>query len=358
MRKLLLFIFSFVSLFFFTSPVLAHDMSLMHSSISIVGQKITVAITLPYTNVLSLSPEKEKSIEETDLKFFAKPFEKGFTVTNNHERCTPKLTNIQSIPDSKVITYQFEFACKRELDKLHFSYDLFFNISKIHKNIADFYVEEFGKQIIFSQELRTYDLPVKEIRGKRNTSQLLFNVTNFLTMGVNHIFTGYDHILFLLGLLLLINNLRSLFKVITSFTIAHSVTLILSALSIIILPARLTESLIALSIVYIAFENLSIVNSNFFNKKYIWLVAFVFGLMHGFGFSSVLREIGLPQNGLIPSLLSFNVGVEIGQIIIISLLFPILWYIRKKKIDKEVTRVTALIIGLLGIIWFIQRAFF
>ena len=129
-------------------------------------------------------------------------------------------------------------------------------------------------------------------------------IGSFFLLGIEHILTGYDHLLFLLALILRGGNLWSLFKIITAFTIAHSITLALAALNIVMLPERLVEATIALSIAYVAAENL-------FMRKAVshrWAVSFLFGLVHGFGFSNVLRELGLPKEGLLWSLLNFNLG--------------------------------------------------
>jgi hypothetical protein len=392
-----IFLISFCAFFFLPpSPAYAHDSTLTYSSISITDKTINVAITTPYKNILDVYPDKDKAIdpdsigiEDVNLEFFTRPFSKGFLVTNNGERCAPKLTNIQKIDNIKEVAYQYEFTCKKPFDKLHFSYDLFFNLSYSHENITDIYMDDFGTQIIFSKKLPSYDLSAGEMRNKTNTYHTLWNIVNFLKIGSMHIFTGYDHILFLLGLLLMAKRFRGLLKIITAFTIAHSVTLALSVLSIITLPSRFTESMIALSIIYVALENIILLKSetntkhknakhkkvlnlkylnfdivlnfvlrilNLFNPKKLWLVAFAFGLIHGFGFSTVLRELGLPKNGLITSLISFNVGVEIGQLVIISLLFPLLWYIRKKTWSKNAIGGIAIAIGAAGLFWFIQRA--
>lgn len=174
----------------------------------------------------------------------------------------------------------------------------------------------------------------------------------FIFLGIQHIFIGADHILFLLGLILIGGRFRDLVKIVTSFTIAHSVTLTLAALKIVNLPPRLIESAIALSIVYIAAEN-------FFIKKvdYRWIVTGIFGLAHGFGFANVLGNLGLPAKGLVISLFSFNIGVEIGQVAIVALLLPLVWAILKSRYKKQITRATSGIILFFGITWFLERAF-
>ncbi len=152
------------------------------------------------------------------------------------------------------------------------------------------------------------------------TTNLLNNIKDFTWMGVEHIFTGPDHMLFIVSLLLVATSFWSLAKTLTGFTIAHSITLMISALSILVLPGRLVDILIALSIIYVGLENIYWKNAQ---KHRFWIAA-AFGLIHGFGFSYTLREIGLPEQGVAWCLLSFNLGVEIAQIIICAVAFPLL----------------------------------
>jgi len=134
----------------------------------------------------------------------------------------------------------------------------------------------------------------------------------YLVSGIEHIAIGYDHIAFLLAVIVLARRFWPLFKVITAFTLAHSITLTLAVLDIVTLPSRLVEMMIAASIVYVAAEN-------FFVKdiRHRWWLTFVFGLIHGFGFASVLRDYGLPRDALGLALAAFNIGVEVGQLLIV-----------------------------------------
>ncbi len=174
----------------------------------------------------------------------------------------------------------------------------------------------------------------------------------FTLLGVEHIFTGYDHLAFLLGLLVVTATAGSLVKIVTSFTLAHSITLALATFNVIVLPTRLTESLIALSILYIAAENL--LDFRLMKRYY---VTFFFGLVHGFGFSNVLRDMELPRASLALSLFSFNLGVEIGQITFVLLLFPLVQDLVKSGWSRLQPAVSTGI-GCLAVYWFIQRAFF
>jgi hydrogenase/urease accessory protein HupE len=175
-------------------------------------------------------------------------------------------------------------------------------------------------------------------------------ISSFITLGVEHILTGYDHILFLISLLLLGGNLRYLLKIVTAFTLAHSVTLALAVLNIVTLPSRGVEIVIALSIAYIAAENLWLKE-----PRGRWQLAFGFGLIHGFGFSTILRELDLPSTNLVISLASFNVGVELGQIAIVLAIYFSLSLIQKTSWYSTIRRLISL--GIIGIsfVWLWER---
>src|SRR5262249_51916160 len=136
----------------------------------------------------------------------------------------------------------------------------------------------------------------------------------YLELGVEHILLGFDHVLFVLALILSAGRVGSLLAIITAFTLAHSITLALSVLPIVTLPSRFVEPVIALSIAYVAAEN--ILKKGAVSRR--WAVSFLFGLVHGFGFAGALREVGLPADGLAAALVGFNLGVEIGQAAIIA----------------------------------------
>jgi hypothetical protein len=187
---------------------------------------------------------------------------------------------------------------------------------------------------------------------------LLEHARDYFVLGVEHIFTGYDHLGFLVGLLLvagfasLRSGVRYLLGVVTAFTAAHSITLIASGLGWVRLPSHVVEPAIALSIFYVAVENLFVLQ-----PRQRWLLTFGFGLMHGFGFASVLREIGLPARGLVLSLLSFNLGVEAGQIVVVSALAPLLWLAARPRFDcTRALRIGgSIVLALLSSFWFLER---
>ena len=177
---------------------------------------------------------------------------------------------------------------------------------------------------------------------------------NFLSLGVKHILTGYDHLLFLFGLLLVARGFLSSLGIITSFTIAHSITLAVATLQLVQIPSRIVEPLIAASIVFVGVENL--LRGDIPNARR--LVPFGFGLIHGFGFASALREAGIGSGtgGIILPLFSFNLGVEFGQIMVAAGALPIIWKLRESPmfIARWAPACSAAVV-LLGSFWFVQR---
>lgn len=175
---------------------------------------------------------------------------------------------------------------------------------------------------------------------------------DFLRLGIKHIFFGFDHLCFLAALIIVGGRLRDLVTTVTSFTLAHSATLILATLGIITPPSRLIESLIAVSIIYVAVENLLVPRPG-----HRWALTFGFGLVHGFGFAGVLREAGLPQQGLISSLLAFNVGVEVGQVTVVAALWPVVSWVNRHPHRRALVIGWSALVLLCGLGWFLDRVF-
>ncbi|EGF31347.1 hypothetical protein IMCC9480_36 [Oxalobacteraceae bacterium IMCC9480] len=187
--------------------------------------------------------------------------------------------------------------------------------------------------------------------------------------GVWHIWIGFDHILFLLALLLPAVVFRqnkqweavgafkpafwSVLKIVTAFTLAHSITLTLATLGVISLPSRWVESTIAASVVIAALNN---IYPLFRDRR--WMMAFLFGLIHGFGFASVLSDLGLPKNALVLALVGFNVGVELGQLAIVAAFLPLAFYLRRTMLYRRIILLGGSgLIALLATAWLVERAF-
>lgn len=191
----------------------------------------------------------------------------------------------------------------------------------------------------------------------------------YFQAGTWHIWSGIDHLLFLLSLLLPAVLLRrdarwepapgagaaffSILKVVTAFTVAHSITLALAALDVVRLPSRLTESVIAASIIVAALNNIFVVVTDTRAR-----IAFAFGLLHGFGFASVLSEMGLPGGARLISLIAFNCGIEAGQLAVVLAVMPLAYALRRHELyQRALLPVGSAAIAMLALVWFVQRAF-
>ena len=196
----------------------------------------------------------------------------------------------------------------------------------------------------------------ESIAGSRNLEitipfeQSVYPIAYF-NLGFDHLLKGIDHIVFLICLIFLVYGFINLIKVVTAFTIAHSITLSLSFLGIVAISQSVIEALIALTIIFVALDA-----ADSKDKQFPWYYAFGFGLLHGFGFSGALSEIGINNNELALSLLFFNVGIEIAQLAIIPIPFLIIFFFRNSKVFQNIKYLTAIIIGGIGVYWFIDRA--
>ena len=180
----------------------------------------------------------------------------------------------------------------------------------------------------------------------------------FIRLGIEHIWMGYDHLLFLFALLIVCRTVRSIVGIVTCFTLAHSLTLALATLNVVNLPARVVEPLIAASIVFVGVENLFRRGEEPPGR---WALTFAFGLVHGFGFASVLRDLGVGGDGqgIALPLFTFNLGVEVGQIVVALIALPIIWRLRKN--EKFVARgvpALSIAVAVAGLYWFIERTVF
>jgi hypothetical protein len=269
---------------------------------------------------------------------------------------------IDNHTDGAYAVLRFSALCDGIIDSIAVHYQLLFDLDPQHKGLLK--LESPGKvaTAIFSPDRAKQQFVLAET-GK------LGQFIDYLKHGVWHIWIGFDHILFLISLLLpavLIYTARKwqasdsfktsaldVLKIVTAFTVAHSITLTLAALEMVALPSRWVESAIAASVVIAALNN---VFPLFLGRR--WVAAFVFGLIHGFGFASVLADLGLPQSALLVALLGFNVGVEIGQLAIVSVFLPLAYLFRKTWFyQKAVLVAGSIMIALIAAIWLIERAF-
>jgi len=265
-------------------------------------------------------------------------------------RCEPGPGEVlASTPEAPNFTMLVDFACGGAVRELVVRDDTFDVLGVDHHTLAKIEAPSGVQQFAFAPDTREARFELgAESRDVVHTSG------SFVLLGVEHILTGYDHLLFLLGLLLRGGSWLSLAKIVTAFTLAHSVTLALAALDIVVLPDRLVEAVIALSIAFVAAENI-------FWRPVVsrrWVISFCFGLVHGFGFSSALRELGLPRHNLIAALFGFNLGVELGQGLVVAAALPLLALVRRTGWERQMVWGSSLAILLVGVVLFVERAFF
>jgi hypothetical protein len=308
------------------APARAHQSSVVYLDIAPHAREVAVTFQIANADLgPALAAGREQPVERDEATAHAAALfdylSRHFTVENGGARCEPRddgLT-LTDRADGFFAVAHVRWACKRTLADARLRYDLFFDIDPRHQGLARITADDGT-----SRE-HVFRLADRELALERPVG-LADHVRDFLLLGIEHIFTGYDHLAFLFGLLLVAGldrlraGLRYVLGVVTAFTVAHSLTLISAGLGWLRLPSHVVEPAIALSIAYVAVENLVVER-----PRSRWLLTFGFGLVHGFGFASVLRDVGLPPRGLVLSLLSFNLGVELGQLAVVLMVAPALW---------------------------------
>lgn len=271
-------------------------------------------------------------------------------VTADGKSLKPDWGSPEALVDRQAVRVVLRFPGVSAPGKLGISANMF-PYDPMHQTFVNIYEDgNLTRQMILNNFQRRID----HVTGTRQGA--LGVIARFVPEGIHHILIGPDHLLFLVGLLLLGGSVRRLLLVVTSFTIAHSITLSLAALDIFTPPARIIEPAIALSIVYVGFDNLLVKEGR---DVRAW-IAFAFGFIHGFGFANVLKEMDLPRSALGWSLSSFNVGVEIGQMVVVLVVATALsaLHARNEEAGRKVAFAGSILVILAGAFWFVQRVFF
>lgn len=339
----------------FSQPASAHAMDNGYMDVQIETNAVYVELLLDFNDLSSRVPLpvdmlSSPSVEELQQALDARTeavfdyVASGIKIYRDEVPVEPELidTSIERVDGVGLARFQLIFS--GEGDSTRINYDVFIkDVNKSHSNIAQIKGPQGDQEFIFN--LVNQDLVV----GERNW---LRQAWQFIVLGTEHIFTGYDHILFVLCLLPAARRLSGVVEVVTAFTLGHSITLGLATFGVIQLPGRWVESAIAASIIFVAAQNL-------FNKdpKHRTIITLLFGLVHGFGFAGILQEMELSRESLLSSLLFFNAGVEIGQIIIISLVFPLLILLRRSRTYPRAVSVCSGTVIAIGLFWFVQRIF-
>lgn len=392
------------------SPALAHISGYTDTSIQITAAGVRLIYTAPRDNLLEIGGAPTAAGDRAGTaasgpigppEQYLRAVRDGWSISSGGERCL--ITQAQSRALDSVASYQYQFtyACPGGLDDLRIQYTLLFERWPEHENYARVFLAEQRQRLRFTAEKPTLDVPVAMLlarfgqplaagffdsdphraftltadsEGAGQTAKLPKVVAavpslgtldfsqidpGFVRLGVGHIFGGVDHLLFVVGLVMLTRTWRRLLLLVTAFTLAHSVTMALSTMGWIELSPAVAEPLIALTIVYIGVENLWALRrgaatetsaSPRLDRAAIGRTAlvFAFGLIHGVGFSYALRQMGLRED-LLGSLLYFNAGVELGQLAIIALAWPLVRWLRRATWSGRVSAGVSTAVALAGV---------
>lgn len=226
-------------------------------------------------------------------------------------------------------------------------------------------LEKAGINLLLRLEFLDNSSQSVVLKGSENTYKIKEDASPFQIiktytwLGITHILMGFDHLLFVFSLLLIVKNIRRLLWTISAFTLAHSITMAGATLGFVHVPQQPVEAIIALSILFLAMEIVHEKRGKIgLTAKYPWIIAFTFGLLHGFGFAGALAEIGLPQQAITLALIFFNIGVELGQLMFVStviLLILILRYIVASELIEKIEMVGVYVIGTVSAFWMFER---
>jgi hypothetical protein len=337
------------------SPAIAHpapftflDLRIQRDIIegSLVAHVFDVAHDL---NIANSERLLEPTFAEQQSRAFAALVAPRLTVSADGRRLEPEWSTLDVIPDRQSVRIHMRYRLTASpgtltIDTALFPYD------PAHQTFLNVYDGEALTQAILDLSRRRFEY----YPGTRQGA--LAVVRRFLPTGITHILMGPDHLLFLLGLMLMGGTIPQLALIVTAFTVAHSVTLSIAAFNLVMPPSRIIEPAIALSIVYVGADNLLIRGGR---DVRAW-IAFTFGFIHGFGFASVLRQMNLPARALGWSLLSFNTGLEIGQLVVVVIVSSALSWLRARNeaAGRHLAFAGSLVVIAAGTFWFVQRVFF
>ncbi|NBD23034.1 HupE/UreJ family protein [Paenibacillus glycinis] len=370
-KKLAALILVLVLLLCGVTPAFAHDMYLGSSKWAFGKDRILSTIELDPELFQQIKGIKElgfdldhltdDQLHEMTTKVIQPYINEKLSVSINDRSYPEKVVKIEREGTTWIIWLKVsDLDFNWQKNKVKIAYHLLFEeTNNQHANIGYIYytdADDDSVQAVFDktppdlQNIFDSNNTVWDFSDK--TAAIVADIATYVGLGIIHFLTGYDHIAFLLALIVIGLSTRETIKIIATFTVAHSITLLLAAMHVVNLNPKYVGSVIALSICYIAAENLLSKQVN-----YRLLFTFMFGLVHGFGFASVLQEYVANKSNLVRSVVSFNVGVEVGQLLILLVTLPLLYLIKKKFSLRRVTIVTSAAIFIVGFVWFVDRLF-
>lgn len=335
----------------------AHEVGLSRGTYVVEGERVTAEIVLSRREVASIVPavdaDRDGSVTASELDAARPALKKGIVdriLVRSGDAPCPGVVVEARLAEEDGLDLRAAFTCSAVISQAHVELPLLDDLANGHRHIARAATGVQVTETVLSRAQRGFDIGAPSGGAVPPPKRDRFSM---LVLGVEHILTGYDHLLFLFGLVLVGGRWRSLLWVVTAFTLAHSITLGLAALGVWTPKPSIIEPLIALSIAYVGVENFFVKNAE---KR--WRITFPFGLIHGFGFAGALREVALPRADVPAALFLFNAGVELGQIGVLAIVLPLLAVLRKQPwFEKVGVRVASAAIVVAGLVWFFTRVF-
>jgi hypothetical protein len=326
-------------------PAVAHKGGTTgYATVSVAGHTVRYALSLLANGSISGDAAR-------DLRDFAAAVTRHVAVEADGAACSGVPAEMRPPSAGRAsIEVVVLYACAAPIRHLSIRDGIDAVLGADHHTIADIQWPGGAKQVVFEKEHRLVSIAITGNAAPERRAAGTF--VSYLGLGVEHILLGFDHLLFVVALILPGGRLLSLVAIVTAFTVAHSITLALSVLGLVTLPTQIVEPVIALSIAYVAFENLTM--KSVVSRR--WAVSFLFGLVHGFGFAGALAEVGLPASGLAAALVGFNLGVEAGQALIIGVLLPLIIWLQRFPWEPRLTKVSSIAIMAVGLVLLAERA--
>ena len=329
-----------------------HGVNISYSEIDIGRERLTVAFLISVDEIAAHFPPDAGGEAQPDRVRAVLPVVSAFlvrhlTITTDGEIMTLEHGDQRAYGNGSLVRFEFDRRLAGPPASLTIAGDTVFfdRLGPQHAHFVTLSVEGRRQRAVMmiNQPQAAFATGYRQGFGRHRT---------FVWLGIEHIFLGFDHLLFLFALLIVGGTPAQLVKILTAFTLAHSLTLALAAFQVVVLPPRLVEGSIALSVAYVAFDN-------FVTPAGTprWPLTFCFGLVHGLGFANVLGEMNLVRSELVPTLLAFNVGVELGQLAFAAALYPLARWLSDRPYRRTAVVATSGIIFLVGMGWFVQRAF-
>jgi hypothetical protein len=333
------------------SKAYAHPLNNGYSKLTLEMRAVKYDLFIPETSLSTYDSNRDKSVSASELEAnqsrLSQDLMEHIQLDNGTHKMAFTLLSMENTDEGGIagVLFHLFYTSDQPIERLKIQYQfLFDDADPQHINFLTLIDGEDGDQALFDTNHRMYQY------DRFAPTSWLHTMMNYLRLGVEHILSGYDHLLFVLSLLIAASRFGQLIRIVTAFTAAHSITLFLAASDRISLPPVWVEAAIALSILYVALENIAVRKVQLREA-----LTFVFGLVHGLGFASALKETDLPKDHLISSLLAFNIGVEAGQLLVITAVMPILIVLHKKGWRRPVNIYVSSGIALIALYWFLQR---